>query len=401
MATHDAEDTPRPGGQSGDPRIFISYRRRESSGYAGRLYDRLAARFGEGRVFMDVQMEPGVDYVETLESDVGACEALVALIGPEWLTLRDESGERRIDDPADLHRLEIEAALARNVRVIPALVGGAEMPRQRELPASLAPLARRQSLDLSDDRWHYDVGRLIDVLASLREPDAPVAPEPAAPRSVAPSPAPEPQERAHHAAPPAPVPSPEPAERPRGGGLRELFSRPGRAAAAAAVAALVVGGLALWIGGAFGGGEAFAFTGSVTDGKPVNGVLQGDDCQLDVSGIDLAAWQPALTDLDGTPHPGYKVIFELRAPGGQTAYLRPESEAPFTCNLSSRPGSRAWDTRCAYAEQAKSVSGGGVSLGSVPDGRYTLVAMALDTDGRRHTATQPIRIANGGQDCPG
>lgn len=145
-------------------KIFISYRRRETAGHAGRLYDKLSEHFGADRVFMDLTMEPGVDFADTISEAVGECGALVALIGDEWLTVTDASGRRRIDDPADIHRMEIEAALDRKVLVIPALVQDAEMPTADDLPDPLDPLVRRQSVELSDQRWDYDVGRLINVL---------------------------------------------------------------------------------------------------------------------------------------------------------------------------------------------------------------------------------------------
>jgi hypothetical protein len=145
-------------------RIFISYRRRETAGHAGRLYDKLSEHFGADRVFMDLTMEPGVDFAETITKAVGECGALVALIGDEWLTVTDASGRRRIDDPADIHRLEIEAALDRGVLLIPALVQDAEMPTADDLPDPLDPLVRLQAVELSDQRWDYDVGRLVNVL---------------------------------------------------------------------------------------------------------------------------------------------------------------------------------------------------------------------------------------------
>jgi len=116
--------------------IFVSYRRRESRDFAGRLYDRLADRFGEGQVFMDVDtIEPGVDFAEEISRAVAACQVLLAIIGPGWLTVTDKRGRRRLDDPDDIVRLEIEAALARDVRVIPILVEGAVMPGRPDLPA--------------------------------------------------------------------------------------------------------------------------------------------------------------------------------------------------------------------------------------------------------------------------
>ena len=122
--------------------IFVSYRRQETSHLAGRLYDRLADRFGEGQVFIDVDpIEPGVDFAEEISRAVAICKVLLAVIGPNWLTAADEQGHRRLDDPDDIVRLEIEDALARDVRVIPILVEGAAMPGQRDLPESLAGLA--------------------------------------------------------------------------------------------------------------------------------------------------------------------------------------------------------------------------------------------------------------------
>src|SRR5207253_8227229 len=93
--------------------IFVSYRRQETSHLAGRLYDRLADRFGEGQVFIDVDtIEPGVDFAEEITRAVAACQVLVAVIGPSWLIASDERGRRRLDDPNDFVRLEIESALA-------------------------------------------------------------------------------------------------------------------------------------------------------------------------------------------------------------------------------------------------------------------------------------------------
>ena len=131
-------------------RVFISYRREETAYPAGWLYDRLANQYGGGQVFKDVDsIELGDDFVEVITRAVGFCDVLLALIGDEWLTITDEEGRRRLDDPDDFVRLEIEAALARKVRIIPILVDGARMPTDEELPDSLDRLARRQALELS------------------------------------------------------------------------------------------------------------------------------------------------------------------------------------------------------------------------------------------------------------
>src|SRR5712691_4186560 len=171
-------------------RIFISYRREETAYPAGWLFDRLVEHFGQGQVFKDVDsIQLGDDFVEVISTAVARCDVLLALIGDQWLTITGENGRRRLDDPDDFVRLEIEAALTRNVRVIPVLVDGARMPHAAELPASLAKLVRRQALELSPSRFASDTGRLLRVLdSSLAEaqapqagpgPDVPVPPAPA------------------------------------------------------------------------------------------------------------------------------------------------------------------------------------------------------------------------------
>jgi hypothetical protein len=175
-------------------RVFISYRREETAYPAGWLFDRLSDHFGRGQIFKDVDsIELGDDFVEVINTAVGSCDVLLALIGDRWLTTTDADGKRRLDDPNDFVRLEIEAALARNVRVIPILVDGARMPAAQELPSSLARLVRRQALELSPSRFDFDTNRLMKVLdrtlADDRATDAPTpvrrAPEEAADRRVA------------------------------------------------------------------------------------------------------------------------------------------------------------------------------------------------------------------------
>ena len=146
-------------------RIFISYRRTEADFPAGWLYDNLVAQFGRDQIFKDVDsIEPGEDFAEVIADAVGSCDVLLVLIGDRWLTITDEDGKRRLDDPTDLIRLEIEAALARDVRVIPILVGRTGMPPAEQLPASLVRLARRQALELSPSRFKSDMARLLRAL---------------------------------------------------------------------------------------------------------------------------------------------------------------------------------------------------------------------------------------------
>ena len=156
------------------PRIFLSYRREDASGHAGRLYDVLAERFGAENVFMDIDtIDVGADFAEVISRAVASCDALIALVGRQWLTATDASGNRRLDDPNDFVRLELEAALQRNVAVVPACVQGASHPAAAQLPDSLAPLARRQGTELRDIGWHDDVKRLIERLERLVAPPAP------------------------------------------------------------------------------------------------------------------------------------------------------------------------------------------------------------------------------------
>lgn len=146
-------------------RIFISYRREETAYPAGWLYDRLADRYGGGQVFKDVDsIQLGDDFVEAITRAVGSCDVVLVLIGDKWITISDEHGRRRLDDPDDFVRLEVQAALTRNVRVIPILVDGARMPRADELPESLVKLVRRQALEFSPARFEFDTSRLFKVL---------------------------------------------------------------------------------------------------------------------------------------------------------------------------------------------------------------------------------------------
>ena len=146
-------------------RIFISYRRVDSEGYAGRIYDRLAPHFGADAIFMDVDAIPaGMDFVEVLEDAVNSCDLLIALIGRQWLNLKDEHGKRRLDYPEDFVRIEIAAALKRGIRVIPVLLGGTQMPSDDELPDNLKELARRNALDINHNTFKADTHRLLDEL---------------------------------------------------------------------------------------------------------------------------------------------------------------------------------------------------------------------------------------------
>jgi TIR domain len=143
-------------------RVFLSYRREDASGHAGRLYDQLAARYGAEQVFMDIDAIPlGSEFGQTISGAVASCDVLIALMGRGWLQAADSDGHRRLDNPDDFVRREIESALAHGVVVVPATVQGAEIPRAEELPPTLAPLTEHQGFELSDTGWHDDVNRLI------------------------------------------------------------------------------------------------------------------------------------------------------------------------------------------------------------------------------------------------
>ena len=147
------------------PGIFISYRREDSGPYAGRLYDHLSAHFGAGRVFMDLDtIRPGDDFVQVISEKVAACDVLVALIGKQWVRAVNARGHRRLDDPNDFVRIEIVSALNRKVRVIPALIEDATMPEAGELPKDIAPLTRRNAIEIKNSMFRQNVARLIQAI---------------------------------------------------------------------------------------------------------------------------------------------------------------------------------------------------------------------------------------------
>ena len=190
--------------------IFISYRREDTIAYAGRLYDRLVARFGAERVFMDIDtLDLGVDFVEELRRTVASCDVLLAVIGRHWLDVKDEDGRRRLDNPEDFVRTEISAALARNVRVIPVLVNGSTLPRSTDLPEVINGLARRNAIDLPDLHWSQTVTTLIAALEKVVITPGQQPPAQAPPETVMP-PASLPTQPAWHQtlaqAPPVPPP---------------------------------------------------------------------------------------------------------------------------------------------------------------------------------------------------
>ena len=143
-------------------RIFLSYRRADASHATGRIYDRLCDKFNEKDIFFDIDAIPlGTDFVEKIEESVSACDLMLVVIGPDWLDAKDAEGKRRLDDPQDYVRLEILAALKRDIPIIPVFVEQAQSPREVELPDDLRALARRNGARISHAGFTADTEKLV------------------------------------------------------------------------------------------------------------------------------------------------------------------------------------------------------------------------------------------------
>ncbi|HEX9277410.1 MAG TPA: TIR domain-containing protein [Casimicrobiaceae bacterium] len=147
------------------PVVFISYRRSDTQMVAGRLRESLARHFGDAAIFRDKNsIAAGEDWTKAIRDELTRDTVVVALIGSTWASAKDDSGRRRLDDPADWNRVELEQALQHGCRVVPLLVDDAKMPKESDLPESLGALARANALKLRDDDWDSDVGRLVQAL---------------------------------------------------------------------------------------------------------------------------------------------------------------------------------------------------------------------------------------------
>lgn len=145
-------------------KIFISYRVQDTAGETGRLVDDLKQHFADDQIFMDIEnLEPGADFVDSIEKSLDTCDVFLAVIGPRWKG-HHESESNRINDPNDWVRMEVGTALRRNIRVVPVLVDGATLPKQDELPSDLQALLRRQAIEITNKRWRYDTEQLIQFL---------------------------------------------------------------------------------------------------------------------------------------------------------------------------------------------------------------------------------------------
>lgn len=160
-----AQSTSSRNAADGAGSVFISYRRGDAGDVVGRIYDRLVDRFGKPHVFKDVDSIPlGVDFRKHLSDSVGKCRVFLAVISRGWLQQAD--GQRRLDQPNDFVRIEMEAALQRNIPVIPVLVQDASLPNEQDLPASLRELAYRNATVVrADPDFHADIARLMDGIA--------------------------------------------------------------------------------------------------------------------------------------------------------------------------------------------------------------------------------------------
>src|SRR5438132_5021879 len=149
-------------------KIFISYRREDSAGHAGRVHDRLQNEFSSDLVFMDVDAVPlGANFLKVLQDAVANCDVLLAVIGPSWLHACDREGKRRLENPNDYVRIEIAAALERDIPVIPILIDRTQIPPLEELPDDIRSLALRNGLDVRHGSFHADMGKLVKVLRGL------------------------------------------------------------------------------------------------------------------------------------------------------------------------------------------------------------------------------------------
>jgi hypothetical protein len=168
--------------------VFISYRRQSAAGEARALFNDFVARLGQSAVFMDVDsISLGRDFRSELQKNMTACTVVLVLIDKEWATLKDEMGRRRLENADDYIRMEVEAAIKRDIVVTPVLVKGAQMPAAEELPAEIRDLAYRNGFELTHNRWESDVKEMIRRLglgANRQGGQVETEGQPLAPREV-------------------------------------------------------------------------------------------------------------------------------------------------------------------------------------------------------------------------
>ncbi len=153
--------------------VFISYRREDTAAHARLLKVELSRYLPDAQIFMDLDsVEPGLDFTEVIAAAASSCRVLVALIGRQWLTLMDEEGARRLDNPDDYVRFEIRTALEGGVRVIPVLVDDATAPRKQQLPPDLQRLARLNAFEMTHGHYEHDAERLARIIEKVLGPAA-------------------------------------------------------------------------------------------------------------------------------------------------------------------------------------------------------------------------------------
>jgi TIR domain len=153
-----------------------AYRREDSEDIAGRIFDRLTSRFGRDNVFMDIDTIPlGCDFRKLIADAVSKCDVILAVIGKHWLELcyhdGPKQGMRRLDDPTDFVRIEIQTGLDRDIPVIPVIVGGAAYPKEQQLPEVLKPLAFRNAAEVRSGRdFEPTVASLVRGIEAITRP---------------------------------------------------------------------------------------------------------------------------------------------------------------------------------------------------------------------------------------
>jgi formylglycine-generating enzyme required for sulfatase activity len=158
--------------------IFISYRRVDSEGYAGRIYDRFCECFGSDRVFLDVtDISLEENFEDAINQAIGSCLAVIVIIGPQWTKITDEMGRKRLEDPHDFIHLEVKSALEQGVFVIPVLVHGAKMPNSDEVPIDLRLLAEQNAIEIRARRFDHDIEILITEIRRCLGEECLAAPE--------------------------------------------------------------------------------------------------------------------------------------------------------------------------------------------------------------------------------
>lgn len=148
--------------------IFISYRREDSEGWTGHLADRLQQAFGKNSVFYDYDsIEPSRDWKQAIEKGLRQCKLLIVVIGPKWVTATDVNGIRRLEDPADLVRLELSAAFQKHIPILPVLVGKAQLPKSVDLPGDLQDILKYQAFELPSRNWGQAIESLTGLVAQV------------------------------------------------------------------------------------------------------------------------------------------------------------------------------------------------------------------------------------------